>query len=53
MVAGDSVTSVTLASAGAAAGATVVAPGPNYEIVASVAVGIGLKNYAINYEKGR
>ena len=52
LVAGDSVTSVTLASAGAAAGATVTAPGPNYAIVASSAVGTGLSNYAINYVNG-
>jgi hypothetical protein len=52
MVAGDSVTSVTLASPGAAAGATVAAPGPNYAIVPSLAVGMGLSNYAISYANG-
>ena len=52
MVAGDSVTSVTLASAGAAAGATVVDPGPHYAIVPSLAVGIGLSDYAISYADG-
>ncbi len=44
----DSVTSVALASAGAAATAGV---GP-YDIVASLATGNGLSNYAIGYAKG-
>jgi hypothetical protein len=49
LVAGDSVTSVTLTSAGAAAGAAVGA----YDIVAGVpTVGSGLANYKITYVKG-
>ncbi|MBK5291926.1 MAG: hypothetical protein JJE04_09655, partial [Acidobacteriia bacterium] len=47
MVAGDSVTSVTLTSAGAAATATVA--GSTYPIVASAAVGVRLDNYLISY----
>ena len=39
LVTGDSVTSVTLTSAGAAATATFTAPGPDYNIVPSAAVG--------------
>ncbi len=50
LVGGDSVTSVTLASAGAAAGATVA--GSPYDITPSNAVGTGLSNYTINYAKG-
>jgi hypothetical protein len=49
---GDSVTSVTLVSAGAAATATVTAPGPDYDIVPSNAVGTGLGNYTIGYSNG-
>ncbi|MBN2098326.1 MAG: Ig-like domain repeat protein, partial [Dehalococcoidia bacterium] len=46
----DTVTSVTLTSAGAAAGAT-VAGGP-YSIVPSAAIGTGLGNYTITYVNG-
>jgi hypothetical protein len=46
----DSVTSVTLTSGGAAAGAT-VASSP-YSIVPSAAVGTGLGNYTITYVNG-
>ena len=52
LVNGDSVTSVTLASAGAAATATVTTPGPNYPINASKAQGAGLSNYTISYVNG-
>ena len=52
LVGTDSVTSVTLTSTGAAASATVTAPGPTYPIVASLAVGAGLDNYAIDYVDG-
>ena len=52
LVTGDSVTSVTLTSAGAAATATFTAPGPDYNIVPSAAVGTGLDNYAIHYHYG-
>jgi len=48
LVNGDSVTSVTLTSTGAAAGATV----GTYPIVASAAVGTGLSNYTIGYHDG-
>ena len=48
----DSVTSVTLTSAGAVATATVTAPGPDYAIVPSNAVGTGLGNYTIGYVNG-
>src|SRR5438093_3741253 len=48
----DNVTSVTLTSAGAAATATVTAPGPDYSIVPSNAVGRGLGNYIISYGNG-
>ena len=48
----DAVTSVTLTSAGAAGTATVTAPGPNYAIVPSAAVGTGLGNYVIGYVNG-
>src|SRR5207244_12105621 len=47
LVTGDSVTSVTLSSAGAAATATV--GGSPYTIVPSAAVGSGLGNYNISY----
>ncbi len=50
LVTGDSVTSVTLTSAGAAAGATVA--GSPYAIVPSGAIGVGLGNYAITYHNG-
>ncbi|MGO8696555.1 MAG: protease pro-enzyme activation domain-containing protein, partial [Limisphaerales bacterium] len=46
----DTVLSVTLTSAGAAASATVA--GSPYPIVPSVAVGTGLGNYSINYVSG-
>ena len=49
---GDSVTSVTLTSTGAAGTATVTAPGPDYAIVPSTAVGTGLGNYSISYSNG-
>ena len=52
LMAGDSITSVTLASDGAAATATVVAPGPTYAIVPSAAQGTGLDNYTITYTNG-
>jgi YDG domain/MBG domain (YGX type) len=52
LVTGDSVTSVTLTSAGAAATATFTSPGPDYNIVPSMAVGTGLDNYAIHYHNG-
>ncbi len=47
---GDTVTSVTLTSAGAAASATVA--GSPYSIVPSAAVGTGLGNYTITYVNG-
>ncbi len=47
----DSVTGVTLSSAGAAATATVA--GSPYAIVPSAAVGTGLDNYSITYDNGR
>jgi hypothetical protein len=50
LVNADSVTSVTLASPGAAATATVA--GSPYAIVPSSAVGAGLANYAITYVNG-
>src|SRR5207249_1707143 len=49
LVTGDTVTSVTLTSAGAAGTATVTAPGPTYTITPSAAVGSGLGNYTISY----
>src|SRR5205823_2922196 len=49
LVNGDTVTSVTLTSAGAAMTATVTAPGPTYNITPSAAVGTGLGNYTISY----
>jgi len=49
LVNGDTVTSVTLTSAGAAGTATVTAPGPTYAITPSAAVGSGLGNYTISY----
>ncbi len=50
LVGSDSVTSVTLTSAGAAASATVA--GSPYSIVPSAAIGTGLGNYAITYVNG-
>ena len=50
LVNGDTVTSVTLTSAGAAATATVA--GSPYAIVPSAAVGTGLGNYTISYVNG-
>jgi hypothetical protein len=52
LVAGDSVTSMTLTSAGAVGTATFTAPGPNYAIVPTNAVGVGLDNYTIHYHNG-
>ena len=46
----DTVTSVTLTSAGAAATATVA--GSPYAIIAGAATGSGLSNYSINYVNG-
>ena len=48
---GDSVASVSLSSAGSAAGAVV--GGSPYSIVATNAVGSGLGNYTINYVNGQ
>jgi hypothetical protein len=48
----DKVTSVTLTSAGAAASATVAAPGPTYSIMPTTAIGTGLGNYTITYANG-
>ena len=45
----DTVASVALSSAGAAATATFVAPGPTYAITVSAASGTGLGNYIISY----
>ena len=50
LVNGDTVTSVTLTSAGAGAGATVA--GSPYAIAPSAAVGTGLGNYTITYHDG-
>jgi hypothetical protein len=52
LVNGDTVTSVTLTSDGAASAATVATPGPNYAIVPSAAVGTKLGNYEITYVNG-
>ncbi|HEU4791233.1 MAG TPA: MBG domain-containing protein, partial [Flavobacterium sp.] len=52
LVNGDAISSVTLASTGAGASATVTAPGPTYPIVASAAIGSGLGNYNISYATG-
>jgi hypothetical protein len=52
LVNGDTVTSATLSSPGAAASATVATPGPTYTITPSAAVGTGLGNYTINYNNG-
>ena len=51
LVNSDTVDSVTLTSAGAAATATVA--GSPYAIVASAAVGTGLGNYDIAYSTAR
>jgi prepilin-type N-terminal cleavage/methylation domain-containing protein len=48
LVNGDTVTSVTLTSSGAAAGAVV----GSYSIIPSAAVGTGLSNYTISYING-
>ena len=48
LVTGDSVSSVTLTSTGAASGAAV----GNYSIVPSAAVGTGVANYTITYNNG-
>ena len=48
LVSGDSVASVTLASAGASGGAAT----GSYPIVPSAAVGTGLTNYSITYSNG-
>src|SRR5439155_1448791 len=48
----DTLTSVTLTSAGAAATATLTSPGPTYSIVPSNAAGTRLGNYAISYANG-
>jgi alpha-D-ribose 1-methylphosphonate 5-triphosphate synthase subunit PhnH len=50
LINGDTVNSITLTSAGAAAGASVA--GSPYSIVPSAAVGSGLDNYAISYVNG-
>jgi len=50
LVSGDTVTSVTLTSTGAATGATV--DGSPYAIVPSAALGTGLSNYNITYVNG-
>jgi hypothetical protein len=50
LINGDSVTTVTLTSPGAAATATVA--GSPYTITASTAVGTGLSNYTITYHTG-
>jgi hypothetical protein len=50
LVNADTVASITLASAGAAAAATV--PGSAYAIIPSAAVGTGLANYNISYVNG-
>jgi hypothetical protein len=52
LVTGDTVTTVTLTSAGAAATATFMSPGPDYPLVSSAAVGTGLDNYNIHYHNG-
>ncbi len=52
LVNGDTVTSVTLTSAGAPAAATVAPPGPTFAITVSAARGTGLDNYTITYSPG-
>lgn len=51
LVTGDSIASVSLASAGAAASSPV--SGSPYDITASNATGVGLSNYAIQYATGK
>ena len=48
----DSVTSIALSSGGYAASATFTAPGPDYTVTPSGAVGMGLGNYNIGYVTG-
>nr|WP_121271883.1 MBG domain-containing protein [Pedobacter schmidteae] len=50
LINGNTITSVTLNSAGAAATATVA--GSTYPIVATAAIGTGLSNYSISYANG-
>jgi hypothetical protein len=50
LVNGNTITGVTLASAGSAATATVTTPGPVYPISISAATGSGLDNYTISYD---
>src|SRR5437764_2549334 len=52
LVNSDSVTSITLSSGGYAASATFTAPGPDYAVTPSAAVGMGLGNYTIGYANG-
>jgi hypothetical protein len=52
LVNSDTVASITLMSAGYAASATFTAPGPDYPVTSSAAVGIGLGNYIIGYASG-
>ena len=52
LVNSDSVTSITLISGGYAASATFTAPGPDYTVTPSAAVGTGLGNYTIGYVNG-
>src|SRR5205807_5934710 len=52
LVNGNTVTSVSLSSGGAAMTATVTSPGPDYAITASNAAGSGLGNYSISYNPG-
>src|SRR5206468_1440971 len=49
---GNTVTSVTLTSAGAAGTASVTAPGPTYPITPSAPPSSGLGNYTIGYTDG-
>ena len=44
--------SITLSSGGYAASATFTAPGPDYTVTPSAAVGTGLGNYTIGYANG-
>jgi hypothetical protein len=52
LVSGDTISSVTLASSGYAATATVTSPGPNYPITPTAALGTGVGNYTITYVSG-
>jgi hypothetical protein len=52
LVNSDTVTSITLTSSGYPASATFTAPGPDYAVVPSGAVGTGLGNYMIGYFNG-